>query len=366
MHLALQDMEYKDPTPIQKETIPILQAGRDLVGQAQTGSGKTAAFGIPIIERVDPGLRDTQALVLVPTRELALQVTGEITRLAAHSGARVVAIYGGEPIVKQFKALDKGAHVIVGTPGRVIDHLGRETMDLSRVRIAILDEADEMLDIGFAQDMVKILRRTPRKRQTALFSATIPTFIRRLIYYHLKEPVWVRIGEEIEMVPETRQFYYEVAERDKLQAMVEVLGKPGTQSQTLIFSRMQVRVDRLVRELQRLGYDVRGIHGGMRQKERDTVMQGFRKGRPNLLVATNVAARGLDIPAIDCVINFDVPEKVEEYVHRIGRTSRMGRPGTAITLVSEWNIEAFDAIKERLGDAIEERPLALYQPSARS
>ncbi|MFQ5874085.1 MAG: DEAD/DEAH box helicase, partial [Dehalococcoidia bacterium] len=302
VYKALQDMGYSAPTPIQEKAIPVLQSGRDLVGQAQTGSGKTSAFGVPLMERVEPLEKATQTIVLVPTRELALQVTGELTDLARYTGARVVAIFGGQPIVKQFSALKEGAHVIVGTPGRVIDHLGRGTVDLGAVRIAVLDEADEMLDVGFAQDMVRILRRTPKRRQTALFSATIPTFIRRLIYYHLKDPEWIRIGEEIETVPETRQLYCQVAERDKVQGMVEVLGEPGSQAQTLIFCRMQVGVDRLVRQLRRRNYDVQGLHGGMQQRERNAVMQGFRKGRPKLLVATNVAARGLDIPLISCVI----------------------------------------------------------------
>ena len=353
-------MGYTIPTPIQEQTAPILFERKDLVGQAQTGSGKTTAFGLPMIEAVDPDLNRIQGLVLVPTRELALQVTGEINRLAAYAGIHVVPIYGGEPIARQFRALERGAHIIVGTPGRVIDHLTRGTIDLSQVRFAVLDEADEMLDIGFAQDMIKILRRTPRARQTALFSATVPTFIRRLIYYHLKDPVWVRIGEAIETVPETEQLYCEVAERDKLAGLLEVLGDPDTQDHSIIFCRMQTRVDRLANELNRRGYDCRGIHGGLPQGERDSVMRGFRQGRPKLLVATNVAARGLDVPSIKCVINFDMPDNVEDYVHRIGRTSRMGRPGTAVTLVSEWNLEAFDQIKEKMGDHLTERQLSLY------
>ncbi|MFQ5934094.1 MAG: DEAD/DEAH box helicase [Dehalococcoidia bacterium] len=361
---ALKDMGYSWPTPIQEKAIPVLMSGKDLVGQALTGSGKTSAFGIPIMERIDLQQDTTQAIVLVPTRELAMQVTRELTSLGQYKGVKVVAVYGGQPIVRQFRALEEGAHVIVGTPGRVIDHLGRGTVDLGSVLIAVLDEADEMLDVGFAQDMVRILRKTPRRRQTALFSATIPTFIRRLIYYHLKDPEWVRIGEEIETVPETRQLYCEVAERDKLEAIREILGQPGRQSQTLIFCRMQIGVDRLAKDLQRLGYDVQKLHGGMQQKERNTVMRGFRQGRPKLLVATNVAARGLDIPSISCVINYDVPDNVEHYVHRIGRTSRMGRPGTAITLVSERGVYEFDAITEKLGDEIEELPLSLYQRSS--
>ena len=359
-------MGYAAPTPIQEKAIPVMFKGDDLVGQAQTGSGKTSAFGIPIVERVDTHSRAIQAIVLVPTRELAQQVTGELNRLVKYKGVKVVTLYGGQPIVKQFNALQNGAHVIVGTPGRVIDHINRETINLGKVKMAVLDEADEMLDIGFADDMIRILKRTPRSRQTALFSATVPTFIRRLIYYHLKDPVWVRIGEEIETVSETRQLYCEVAQRDKLQGLREVLGAPGSHAQTLIFCRTQIAVDRLARDLQRGGYDVRGIHGGMRQRERDSVMKGFRSGNPKVLVATNVAARGLDIPSIACVINYDVPDNVEDYVHRIGRTSRMGRPGTAITLVGEWEMDTFDAIKKRLEDELEELPLFLYRQVASS
>ncbi len=358
-------MGYTAPTPIQEKAIPILLKGDDLVGQAQTGSGKTSAFGIPVLEQADASNRIIQAIVLVPTRELAQQVAGELTRLAKYKGVKVVTLYGGQPIDKQFKALGNGAHVIVGTPGRVIDHLNRETINLGQVKMAVLDEADEMLDIGFADDMIRILKRTPRNRQTALFSATVPTFIRRLIYYHLKDPVWVQIGEEIETVSETRQLYCEVAQRDKLEGLREVLGVPGEHAQTLIFCRTQIAVDRLARDLRR-GYEVRGIHGGMRQRERDSVMKGFRSGNPRILVATNVAARGLDVPSISCVINYDVPDSVEDYVHRIGRTSRMGRPGTAITLVGEWEMDTFDAIKNRLEDELEELPLSLYGQVASS
>ena len=364
---ALQDMGYTEPTPVQKQAIPVMLEGQDLVGQAQTGTGKTAAFGLPLAETLDPGEKHVQAIVLTPTRELAAQVSGELSRLCRYRRLKVVMVYGGQPIRRQIEALQRGAHIVVGTPGRMLDHLTRGTLRLDRTRIVVLDEADDMLDIGFAEDIERILRFTPASRQTALFSATIPTRISRMVYYHLKRPVWIRIGEEAEPVEQVRQVYYEVASRDKNAGLDELLrSSPSTSSeragngQTLIFRRTQMGVERLVGYLRQRGYAARGIHGGLSQPQRDAVMGAFRAGRLKLLVATNLAARGLDIPAISQVINFDVPQNVEEYVHRIGRTSRMGRPGTAITFVGEWDLEAFDAIHRHIGDGIESKRLALY------
>ena len=341
--------------------------GQDVVGQAQTGTGKTTAFGIPLAETLYAGVSHVQAVVLTPTRELAIQVSDELRRLCQFRGLRVVTVYGGQPIRRQLDALQKGAHIVVGTPGRIQDHLRRGTLRLEQVRVAVLDEADEMLDIGFAEDIERILRFTPRSRQTALFSATMPFPIRRLVYRHSKRPLWVRIGGEAEPVEQVRQIYYEVAAQDKNVGLEELLrSSPSTSSpgvgdgQTLIFRRTQMGVERLVDYLSRRGYPVRGIHGGLSQGQRDAVMQAFRAGRLKLLVATNLASRGLDIPAIFQVINFDVPQNVEEYVHRIGRTSRMGRPGTAITLVGEWDLEAFDAVQQHIGDDMEQGRLALY------
>jgi len=341
--------------------------GLDVVGQAQTGTGKTTAFGIPLAEMLDAAVLHVQAIVLTPTRELAVQVSEELRRLCQFRGLHVVTVYGGQPIRRQLDALQKGVHIVVGTPGRIQDHLGRGTLRLDRVRVAVLDEADEMLDIGFADDIERILRFTPRSRQTALFSATMPVAIRRLVYRHSKGPLWVRIGGEAEPVEQVRQIYYEVAAQDKNVGLEEILrSTPSTssseagQGQTLIFRRTQMGVERLVDNLRRRGYPIKGIHGGLSQGQRDAVMQAFRAGHLKLLVATNVAARGLDIPAIFQVINFDVPENVEEYVHRIGRTSRMGRPGTAITLVGEWDLDAFEAIQQHVGDDMEQGRLALY------
>jgi ATP-dependent RNA helicase DeaD len=341
--------------------------GEDLVGQAQTGTGKTAAFGIPLAETLNPGERHVQSVVLTPTRELADQVSEELRSLCRYRELRVVTVYGGHSMNRQLDELQKGAHIVVGTPGRILDHLGRRTLLLDRVRTAVLDEADEMLDIGFADDIERILRFTPPSRQTALFSATMPTAIHRMAYRHLKNPKWVRIGGEAKPVEQVRQIYYEVASRDKNAGLEEVLDSghstgldQGGGGQTLIFRRTQRGVERLVHYLQRRDPSARGIHGGLSQHERDSVMSAFRDGRLELLVATNVAARGLDIPAISRVINFDTPQNVEEYVHRIGRTSRMGRPGTAITFVGEWELDDFDPIQRHVGDDLKQGRLALY------
>ena len=364
---ALQDMGYTEPTPIQEQVIPVMLEGQDLVGQAQTGTGKTAAFGIPMAETLDPGETYVQAVVLTPTRELAAQVSEELRSLCRYRGLRVVTVCGGQSMNRQLDALQKGAHIVVGTPGRILDHLGRRTLRLDRVRTAVLDEADEMLDIGFADDIERILRFTPPSRQTALFSATMPTAIHRMVYRHLNRPVWVRIGEEAQPVEQVRQVCYEVASQDKnagleelLQSSLSTSSERGGLGQTLIFRRTQMGVERLVGYLRHRGYAARGIHGGLSQTQRDAVMGAFRAGRLKLLIATNVAARGLDIPAICQVINFDIPQNVEEYVHRIGRTCRMGRPGTAITLVGEWDLEAFEIIQRHVGDNLQWGRLALY------
>ena len=353
-------MNYEAPTPIQELVVAPMLEGLDLVGQAQTGTGKTAGFGIPLAEVVDGAALYVQAIALVPTRELARQVADEVTRIVKYRGIRVAAVYGGAPMGHQIADLDAGAQIVVGTPGRVIDLLDRGVLKIERVRTVILDEADQMLDIGFLPDIRRILRSTPRSRQTALFTATVPTQIRRLIYSYLNEPQWFRVGEESTPVESIRQMYCEVARRDKLDALLEILRNEDGE-QTLLFRRTQEDVDWLVRMLKRKGIAVDAIHGGLRQSERNAVMQAFRDGRVKLLVSTSLTSRGIDVPAVGHVINYDIPEQVEEYVHRIGRTARMGRPGTAITFVSEWDIEFFDAIRDHVGaDKLAEIDLTLY------
>ncbi|MBI2887408.1 MAG: DEAD/DEAH box helicase [Chloroflexi bacterium] len=364
MARALADMGYATPTPVQQEVIPLMLAGRDLVGQAQTGTGKTAAFGIPLMELLDPTLTAVQAIVLVPTRELSLQVTGELRQLATYRRLKVVTLYGGQPIVRQLAQLEPPPQIVVGTPGRVLDHLGRGTLRLDSVRIAVLDEADEMLDIGFAPDIERILRQTPRDRQTTVFSATIPTPIKRLIYKHLREPAWVHIQPEAPTVAEIDQIYYEVADRDKLDALCTLLREWGALPRALVFRRTQIGVDRLTTALNRRGYQVQGIHGGMAQPERTRVMQGFRDGSIQALIATNVAARGLDIPDITHVVSFDAPQNTEEYIHRIGRTGRMGREGTAITFIGEGDFELLDQLKVLMSALRQERSSLYARPQA--
>ncbi|MFW6195603.1 MAG: DEAD/DEAH box helicase, partial [Chloroflexota bacterium] len=357
---ALADMGYAEPSPVQQQAIPHALAGKDIVAQAETGSGKTAAFGIPICERVEIGGRDIQAIVLTPTRELAMQVADELTRIGQRRGVRVAAVYGGQPIKRQLDQLSRGVDVVVGTPGRVIDHMKRSSIQLGSVKIAVLDEADEMLDIGFADDMEYILRRTPKARQTFLFSATIPGFVRRLIRKYQDDPVWVRLGAEIQTVESVEQFYYEVAEQDKERAIREVLAELEEGSRVLVFRRMQVGVDRLVRALKN-DYPVLGLHGGMSQGERNEAMRRFKSGQTPILISTNVAARGIDVPEISHVINFDMPDNVEEYVHRIGRTARMGRKGVAISFLAEWDLEVWDKIAQHVGsERLQARTLGIY------
>ncbi len=358
---ALAEMGYASPTPIQEAVIGPMLGGVDLVGQAQTGTGKTAGFGIALAERVDGGDGYVQAIVLVPTRELARQVTGEVSRIMRYLGVRLVAVYGGAPMESQVRGLQAGAQIVVGTPGRVIDLLDRDILRLDRIQTVILDEADQMLDIGFLPDIRRILRSTPRGRQTALFTATVPMMIKRLVYSYLRDPQWVRVGKESEPVETVRQMYCSVVQRDKLNGMIEVLDTIGRWEQTLVFRRTKEDVEWLVQALKRKRIAVEAIHGGLPQGERNAVMQAFRDGKLKLLVSTNLTSRGIDVPAVSHVINYDIPEHVEEYVHRVGRTARMGREGTAVTFVSEWDFDFFDAIREHVGgENLAEMRLAMY------
>ncbi|HEX6513159.1 MAG TPA: DEAD/DEAH box helicase [Chloroflexota bacterium] len=356
---AVAEAGWTSPTPIQEKSIPVLRSGADLVGQAQTGSGKTGAFGIPTLERLNPDIDAVQALVVVPTRELAEQVTTELNRLGKYAGLRALAVYGGVGYEKQMQGMHRGDQIIVGTPGRIIDHLQRGSLSFADVRMVVLDEADRMLDMGFQPDVERILRRTPRDRQTALFSATIPVEIHDLIYKHLKHPAWVRIEMEIPTVDTVEQVYYEVAERDKIDGLVELLDMHDWPS-VLVFRHTQRGVDRLESVLRRKGYSVAAIHGGMSQAARQASLNQFAAGKVRILIATNVASRGLDIPDVSHVVNYDMPEDLDTYVHRVGRTARMGKRGTAVTFVGEDDIDMFDQLRNRLKDQLRPERLALY------
>jgi ATP-dependent RNA helicase DeaD len=333
---ALSQLGYEEPTPIQREAIPPLLEGRDLLGQAATGTGKTAAFALPVLARMPPGESGSapRALVLVPTRELAVQVSEAFHRYGRELGARVVPIYGGQPIGRQLRSLERGVDVVVATPGRALDHIGRGTLALDRLAVVVLDEADEMLDMGFAEDIESILDSTPPERQTVLFSATMPSRIDHMARRHLRDPVTIRIKREPAAPgqgPLVRQSAYVVPRASKPAALGRVLDVEAPAA-ALVFCRTRDEVDRLTETLNGRGYRAEALHGGMGQEQRDRVVARLRAGTAELLIATDVAARGLDIDSLTHVVNYDVPSAPESYVHRIGRVGRAGREGVAITL----------------------------------
>ncbi|MCY1070592.1 DEAD/DEAH box helicase [Nannocystis sp. RBIL2] len=331
---ALRDLGYETPSPIQSQTIPHLLAGRDLLGQAQTGTGKTAAFALPILARLDRSRPILQALVLTPTRELAIQVAEALHRYAAHlPGFRVMPIYGGQSYGPQLATLARGVHVVVGTPGRIIDHLHRGSLDLSHLRHVVLDEADEMLRMGFIDDVETILSATPPTRQTALFSATLPPPIRRIAQMHLREPVEVTIAGKSRTADNIRQRYWVVSGVHKLDALTRIL-EAETFDAMIVFARTKLATDELAERLQARGFAAAAINGDLPQAQRERTIAMLRDGAIDILVATDVAARGLDVDRISHVMNYDVPTDPESYVHRIGRTGRAGRSGEAILFVA--------------------------------
>jgi ATP-dependent RNA helicase DeaD len=361
---ALAELGYEEPTPIQAQSIPPLLAGRDVLGQAATGTGKTAAFALPLLQRIGEaeaatGRRPVKALVLVPTRELAMQVAEAIYRYGKVLGVRVIPIYGGQPIERQLRALRSGVDVVVATPGRALDHLRRRTLDLQTVEVVVLDEADEMLDMGFAEDIEALLVATPAGRQTALFSATLPARITAIAERHMREPVRLRVGTEKQgerprtaaAPPQVRQSAYVVSRAQKVAALVRVLDVERPTS-ALVFCRTRIDVTELTLALSARGYQAESLHGGLSQEQRDRVMKRFRGNQAELLVATDVAARGLDVEHLSHVINFDVPSAPEAYVHRIGRTGRAGREGTAITLVEPREHRLLRNIEQLTGSRI--------------
>lgn len=330
---AVADMGFEETSPIQVKAIPLALEGTDIIGQAQTGTGKTAAFGIPLLEKVDPKLKKLQAVVLCPTRELAIQVAEEIRRLAKYMhGIKVLPVYGGQEIVKQIRSLKDGTQVIIGTPGRVMDHMRRKTIRVEEVHTVVLDEADEMLNMGFLEDMETILGQLPETRQTMMFSATMSPAILEIARKFQKDPETVKVVKKDLTVPKVTQYYYEVKQKNKVEVLSRLLDLYAPKL-SVVFCNTKKGVEEVVDALQGRGYFAEGLHGDLKQIQRDRVMNSFRNGKTDILVATDVAARGIDVDDVEAVFNYDIPQDDEYYVHRIGRTGRAGREGKAFSLV---------------------------------
>ncbi len=370
---AIEKMGYESPTPIQEEAIPLLLEGRDLIGQAQTGTGKTAAFGVLMCERTEAlidvksdgkgdgkgadrrsAIGDPKGLVVTPTRELALQVAGELEKLGEFKGLRTLAVYGGQDIRVQLKALRRGVHFIVGTPGRLLDHFERRTIRTNDIRFVVLDEADRMLDMGFIEDLTRIIEALPKERQTMLFSATIPPVIRNIAKKFLKDPVYVSVSEDRLDVEAIKQYYYTVSHDDKPDALARIIDVERPEL-AMIFCNTRFEVKLVAQRLSRRGYRVEATHGDLTQKAREEIMDKFRVHAFDILVATDVAARGLDITGVSHVINYNVPERPEDYVHRIGRTGRAGKSGAAFTLASYQELGSIRKVRLFLKDTLEKR-----------
>ncbi|SDC43838.1 DEAD/DEAH box helicase [Shouchella lonarensis] len=343
---AIQEMGFEEPSPIQEKAIPAILTGGDVIGQAQTGTGKTAAFGIPVVDKVTEA-QHIQALILTPTRELAIQVSGELQKLSAYKRIRILPIYGGQSIGHQLKALRQGVQIVVGTPGRMLDHLRRGTLHLDKVHTVVLDEADEMLDMGFVDDIESILKEVNDVRQTLLFSATMPPLIRKLSRKYMVKPTTVTINKGEVTAPLIHQLYYKVLERNKIDSLCRIIDSDDVEL-GILFCRTKKGVAELTEALQARGYLVDGLHGDLTQSQRDVVMKRFREASIEFLIATDVAARGIDVENVSHVINYDIPQDPESYVHRIGRTGRAGRKGVALTLVTPREMKHLRAIEKEI------------------
>ena len=366
MLAALVKAEYLQPTPIQAGLIPRALAGIDVLGQARTGTGKTAAFTIPILERIDPHKRkgDPQALILVPTRELAVQVREEVLKLAHGRKWHCVAVYGGKPIRSQIEKLERGAEIVVGTPGRVLDHLGRGTLKLEALSIVVLDEADRMLDIGFRPDIEKILRRCPRSRQTLLLSATVPPPVERLARSYMKDPETLNFSP-VDISVETIDQYYTTVDPTRKFDLLERLLKQEQPKQAIVFCRTKRGTDKVHLRLAKRFKDVACIHGDLAQNVRDRVMSAFREGKVKLLVATDVVGRGIDVSGISHIINYDIPQFCDDYVHRVGRTGRMGREGIAYTFVTPEEGSELTRIEMRIDRLLQRYELPGFEAAGK-
>lgn len=355
---AIKEMGFEEATPIQSQAIPVVMSGVDVIGQAQTGTGKTASFGIPVLHKVDPNKKKTQVIILSPTRELAIQVSEEIRKLSKYMhGIKVLAVYGGQDINRQIKALKGGAQIIIGTPGRVMDHLRRKTIRCEEVNTVVLDEADEMLNMGFREDIETILEYIPEEgRQTVLFSATMPKPILEITKKYQKNAKTIKVTKKELTVPSIDQYYYDVRRNDKVDVLTRLLDYYNPKL-SLVFCNTKRMVDELASELQGRGYAAEGIHGDMKQQQRDRVMKSFRSGRCDILIATDVAARGIDVDDVEAVFNFDLPQDNEYYVHRIGRTGRAGRNGRAFSFVKGKEVYKLKEIQRYCKTKIKAQPI---------
>ena len=356
---AIAQSGFEEATPIQAETIPLVLAGKDVIGQAQTGTGKTAAFGLPILQNIDKADRSIQALVISPTRELAIQTQEELYRLGQDKKIKVQAVYGGADIRRQIRQLSEHPQIVVGTPGRILDHIGRHTLKLQNLKVLVLDEADEMLDMGFIDDIEKIVEQMPTARQTLLFSATIPASIMRLTNKFMHEPVTVKIKAKELTADTVEQYYVRAKDYEKFDVMTRLFDVQDPDL-ALIFGRTKRRVDELTRGLKARGYRAEGIHGDLTQQKRMSVLRQFKSGQLDFLVATDIAARGLDISGVTHVYNYDIPQDPDSYVHRIGRTGRAGHKGVSVTFVTPNEIEYLHTIE----DLTKKRMLPMKPPTA--
>lgn len=353
---AIRTMGFEEATPIQEQSIPAALQGRDLIGQAQTGTGKTAAFGIPLVERVNSEKESIQGIVLAPTRELAVQVAEELNKIGQYKAIRALPIYGGQDLNQQIKALKKRPHIVVATPGRLMDHMNRKTIRMHSVKMIVLDEADEMLNMGFIEDIERILQEIPADRQTLLFSATMPKPIQALAQRFMDNPELVKVQAREVTVANIDQYYIEVPEKQKFDGLCRLLDIQSPEL-AIVFGRTKRRVDELSKALKKRGYEAEGTHGDLNQSRRDSVLRKFKEGEIKVLVATDVAARGLDISGVTHVYNFDIPQDLESYVHRIGRTGRAGKTGLAITFVTHREINHLETIEKLTKRKMERMPL---------
>ena len=360
---GIEDLGFDNLFPIQAQAIVPLLEGKDVIGQAQTGTGKTAAFGVPMVERVDPTIQKVQGLVLVPTRELAVQDAENISLFAKYAKIRVLPVYGGASIGNQIRALESGVHIVVGTPGRIIDLIERRILNLASVKVVVLDEADRMLDMGFIEDISFILSRVPTNRQTSLFSATIDKTVMNICNRYLRNPVKVLVSKDEIALTQMKQYYMLVNAHSKFEALCSILDENHI-GRAIVFCKTRRGTSAVADNLRRKGYNAEPLHAGFTQSQRDFAINSFRNGKLKLLVATDVAARGLDIEGITHIINYDVPLDALVYFHRIGRTARMGREGTAITLVSYGELSGFDNIKTLTKTKIEELATSTSDPDS--